>query len=244
MEIALTSSVQKYLDSPHKTFKIFNITYTSRMSNCLKDFNIAAHTSYDFWGFVEDSTKDLSAFLQTLGNNEIESVNILEKIINRIINKVSRAYKKDCVWVSLRVTLPASSYEPRWHIDGNFYKSDQKFQSKFVTVLKGPGTLFAELDEQTRAEFFNTAHIVPWNYDQQQLYQNKIIADAPNIKFTQLTNNQGAIFIVGNLTLSAIHSEPPFNEPRIFLSILPADKSEIEQLTARWKAEFGQTSIK
>ena len=39
---------------------------------------------------------------------------------------------------------------------------------------------------------------------------------------------------MGNDKVAAIHSEPPINEKRIFLSILPGHVSEIEELRKRW----------
>ncbi|AYV81714.1 MAG: hypothetical protein Harvfovirus55_3 [Harvfovirus sp.] len=242
----LTQSVQKYVNSPGSTFKIFRINYSNAMTRCLKNFDISivGNKTYDFWGRLDESGKDLMKFLLMLGNNDPESVRLMRRIIESIVKKVCDAYGKDCVWVSLRITLPEKKYEPRWHVDGTFFEKDHRIQSKFVTVLKGDGTLFAVVDGDTRTKFLDSRKIVPWNYEEVQAQQNKIIAGAQGVKFLQLANSQGAIFLVGNDKMAAIHSEPPFNQKRIFLSILPGDKSEIEQLTNRWKVPFGEAIIK
>jgi len=47
-------------------------------------------------------------------------------------------------WMAIRVTMPNNDYDiPRWHKDGNFFpqNNNETSTSKFVTVMKGPGTL-------------------------------------------------------------------------------------------------------
>lgn len=44
---------------------------------------------------------------------------------------------------------------------------------------------------------------------------------------------QGTIYIVGTNS-SAVHSEPPIHEERLFLSIVPGNKSEIQELYNNW----------
>ena len=43
----------------------------------------------------------------------------------------------------------------------------------------------------------------------------------------------GAIYIVGT-KYAAVHSEPPIHEERLFLSIVPGSKSEIQELYNNW----------
>jgi len=44
-------------------------------------------------------------------------------------------------WLAIRVTEPNNEFIiPRWHKDGNYFASNS-ITAKFITVLKGPGTL-------------------------------------------------------------------------------------------------------
>ena len=55
-----------------------------------------------------------------------------------------------------------------------------------------------------------------------------------NKKVKQLKNDEGLIFIVGNLDKALIHSEPPMHSFRIFISILPGTGEQIAGLKKRW----------
>jgi hypothetical protein len=54
-------------------------------------------------------------------------------------------------------------------------------------------------------------------------------------KIIQVKNNQGVIFYAESGGIGgALHSEPKFDENRIFISILPGTKDNIEGLKKRW----------
>jgi hypothetical protein len=58
------------------------------------------------------------------------------------------------------------------------------------------------------------------------------------IKVIQTKNNEGCIFYnVPDGDGGALHSEPKINEPRLFISILPSSKENIEELKNRWGAK-------
>ena len=44
------------------------------------------------------------------------------------------------------------------------------------------------------------------------------------------------MFIMGDKTIGAIHSEPKIDESRIFISIVPGSHDQIQELYNRWHA--------
>ena len=78
------------------------------------------------------------------------------------------------------------------------------------------------------------------NQDKQMKIHNKyrpIYADKlKNEKIIQVKNNQGLIFYANSGGIDgAIHSDPKFDKNRIFISILPGTKENIESLKKEWE---------
>ena len=84
-----------------------------------------------------------------IGNNTEEDLQKMTDIIKRLAQEVCNGYGRKYVCVSIRANNPIDIWDvPRWHTDGNFFinpKSRTKQQSKFITVLKGAGTLMIHL---------------------------------------------------------------------------------------------------
>ncbi len=243
--------IKEFLDDHgNQTFKVFEIRYTSKQKKCLDDFNITVQDKYEHFGSLD--LPKLRDFLETVGENSKDCIIILEKLIKRLVAIVCEGYNRTSVWVSLRVTLPNKEFDiPRWHVDGNFYNLQKireaqiakienldpieiEMQSKFITTLKGPGTLFCQASQQMRNEFFDIKDKFPLVQEEYQKNKLKRYEVIKSCKIKQLMNNQGAIFLVGH-DYAAIHSEPKLDEPRIFLSILPGHPTEIQELKTRWK---------
>jgi hypothetical protein len=155
--------------------------------------------------------------------------------------------------MTIRVSLPDHKYDiPRWHKDGRFFKSDG-VQSKFVTVLKGPGTLFIKESKKVNDIYDNymkekeksyLKHKVTTSLDSKiETEYRKILANKLKIcKQYQLGPNQGLILVNGygnnnfgfdynnNKLIGLMHAEPKNDTPRIFISILPGSENEIISL--------------
>ena len=58
-------------------------------------------------------------------------------------------------------------------------------------------------------------------------YRTKFAEDLQPFETNQITNDEGLIFFAGDEN-SAIHSEPKMDKQRMFISILPTTKEEIE----------------
>jgi hypothetical protein len=226
-----------FLQYPNsKTFKRFTINYSKRQKECLKNFIISEEGTFEHFGPLD--LTGLKNFLATIGNNSNDCINTIHNLIIQLTKNVCTAYGKDAVWISLRVSLPNDLFDiPRWHCDGEFYGSVNKNerQSKFIISLIGPGTLLSNPPKEVRDKFFLIRDMRPVNEEKYQENRMARYNLLKNEKQVKLNNSQAVIFFVGNTETCAIHSEPPIREPRMFLSILPGYKSEIEELKQRWK---------
>lgn len=231
-----SSNITDYLETRSKTkssFQIFDTKYSIEEQKCIENFKINKSNTYDYCG--HNNLPNIKTFLKSLGNNTDDQIHIIYKIIDKIIQTVLSGYKKEQFWLSIRVTTSNDIFNiPRWHTDGYFFGSNIPNQSKFVTVLKGPGTLLKQSTDEIKKIFYENQNDLRKKVkenklskeDQNKIYQeNKpIIAeklqDFPTI---QLNNNQMLVFYVGDDN-SAIHSEPRMDDMkygRFFISILP-----------------------
>jgi hypothetical protein len=160
-----SKDISEYLNSSNKNFKIFDITYSKDDEKAIDNLQITTYKAYNHYGKL-DKMIGLNEFLKLLGKNTETNINKIEKIIKNLIKKVLSAYKKDYYWLTIRVTLPNSNYDiPRWHKDGQYPGfTPEDNPSKFITVLKGPGTFAIkqskEVDEiykKTKDEEFSKA---------------------------------------------------------------------------------------
>jgi hypothetical protein len=233
-----------------KKNQVIPMNYSLADRNLIKRFQLDTITGgkeYSHYGHI--SGFDPKEFLATLGNNSKEDVARLTKVIQEIVNSVCGGYSRKHAWVSIRATKPTHEYDTaRWHTDGNFFmdpRSLARQQSNFITALKGAGTLM--IDPHPSKEVLDKIQKLwqnlylefkdelkkrnPANYFKKQNSQEfrkefeKILADEQK---KQLTNDEGLVFMVGNLETALVHSEPPKHEDRIFLKILPGYSYEIE----------------
>jgi hypothetical protein len=144
----------------------------------------------------------------------------------------------------------------RWtrHKDGSFAGFEDVDVSKFVTVLKGPGTLAIkqnkEIDDIYDEMIMKKRKLVR-NIYEKAVKANKVLSvdeemkiniDAYEkirkelyIKFkkqiiSQPKKSQALVFY----TKSTLHSEPKIDVPRLFISIMPGTKANVEGLANVW----------
>jgi len=137
-----TSIIKEYLKDPKKNYLNFDIKYTKKETEYLDNLNIDKTLTSDHFGNIDNfNNQKLNDFLKNIGDNQ--NIEILSKIVKKILTKVTSAYQTKFCWMTIRVTMPSNYFDiPRWHKDGNFFRNRVGFTSKFLTVLKGPGTLF------------------------------------------------------------------------------------------------------
>ena len=181
----------------------------------------------------------------------------MEQIIYKLIKQITKSYSCEYFWIDIRLLLPNDNYKMRrWHYDGTFFINNKDaLQAKFVTILKGPGTMFLKngkkaseiydkIQETERNEFrifvnknknknIDNKEKIKINIEYQEKYRPIYEKALKIIKESELKNNQGLIFITNHKN-HFIHSEPNIDKPRFFISILPGSKENIEALAARW----------
>lgn len=184
------------------------------------------HKEYNRYGDLHLLKEELPSFLRDIGNDDEEVIEAITEIIDRTTQQVTKAANKDSAWVAVRAFTPTHEYDvPRWHVDGQFYGPYPYpgIVFKFGAVLKGRPTLLYNLPNDRRDIF--------WSNQNNRAFLSELIdlnkAESPK-------KGEGLFFIVGNMDIGAVHSEPRMDENRLFFSILIGDESEINELYSRW----------
>ena len=199
----------------------------------LQKLHVSSTSALDNFGNLDSIKRELADFLQTLGNDSTVSATAAD-IIESLVIQSRDAFNAETAWVTLRASVPNSNFDiPRWHTDGYFYEPHQGIQHKVAFGLKGNGTLFAQLSDEWRKAFLEC--MLRHNYVpsmEMRKESAKLVDDHGVIQMT--ARKQGVVFAVGKPDGSAIHSEPPVTEPRLFLSIIPGTHKQIASLASRW----------
>ena len=245
-----SKDISEYLNSSNKNFKIFDIAYSKDDEKAIDNLQITTYKTYNHYGKL-DKMIGLKEFLQIIGSNTETNINKIEKIIKNLISKVLSVYKKDYYWLTIRVSMPDSYFDiPRWHKDGSYAGfTPEDNSSKFLTVLKGPGTLAIkqtkEVDEIYKktldAEYDKVNKLIGKKKltDNEKMdisnkvneeFRPKFAKAFGKFKVLQPANNQAILFY----TKSTLHSEPKMTSPRLFISIMPGTKANIEGLDKAW----------
>ena len=178
-------------------------------------------------------------------------------LANIILNKITMPFLEasnfDNAWLTIRATTSDNYFDiARWHCDGYYYFSENSTNSyagnfKIIATLRGPQTLIIEenndakknlkekqsemsLERKILIENKNEIEIKKINNELYKKY--RIIIDETLAKYPklQLNNNNAIIFMAGNEERCAIHSEPKFNEDRLFISIVSGNNNDISEM--------------
>lgn len=161
---------------------------------------------------------------QQIGNNDDKISRNVTEILYKLISDVVLTSQKHTAWVCVRASLPKDKFDmPRWHTDGTYYSPRDSLQYKFAAALKGSQTLFLPMNDEMR-------NLYEENYTNREFLSR--LFDSKKAECAQ--RGQGAFFLVGNPKIAALHSEPCIHAPRLFISVLPGNQSEIEELDHRW----------
>ena len=242
----LITNVQTAINNlgPNNPFAFYDLNLSDNEIKILEKITInpIISNSYENYGNIDKLEVEVSEFIKSLSEENEIIASEASQLITKLVKGLVQASGKETAWVALRPSIPNSEFDlPRWHHDGYYYGPREIQQYKFALVLKGPSTLFCKLshDEKNAFDILKKKEI------------QKIVQDENGkiIKFEEDMSNrqalatmirdfqapitianpyQGAVFVVGGNN-GAIHSEPPISENRLFLSILPGSKSQIEE---------------
>jgi len=235
--------IQNFIEEKPSTHQIFDIKYNKKEKTVIQNFSIENHSGFTFKGNLQELIKEnnLQTFLESIGSNNKENIIILQKIIYKVIKKVLLGVSLDYFWLIIRISLPHNILKKqRWHYDGLYFpQSPKSLQTKFITALRGPGTLFIQNQDKALKIFnkINKKRISEMN--QELNFEKKMKIDEQympvfekeleQFEKSQLKNNQGLLFMKNN-NKRLIHSEPSIDESRIFISIVPGTKENIEEI--------------
>ena len=249
-------NIQKYLQKKDVSYKIFDIKYTEKEKQIINNFKIDNEIFFTYHGkfnknillkgYYDNNDKkssiDILNFISNIGNNNDKDIQIIKNIIYKLLDKVIKGlngYNKDYIYFEINITQPNKDFNiSRWHFDGF------ENQSKFVTLLKGPSTLFIDdKDIKSKKIYFEvTAKMLKEEENKIKIneilkidekYRKILAKKLKDAKIVQPNNNQGTIFLTDlpkNNSLVGIHSEPVNNKPRFFISIMCGTKEEINKI--------------
>lgn len=190
----------------------------------INEFKIESTGQYDRYGDLELIKSELPEFLRSVGTNDERLIQKVTETVFSVASDVVKASDSETAWVAVRTFTPSHGFDiPRWHYDGYYFAPYDGFAFKFATVLKGNPTIFYQLPKDLRETF--VLHSRDRMFLSNLLEKSSI--EAPNL-------GQGAFFVVGDMDSAAVHSEPKIDGERLFFSVLPGSKDQIDDLNARW----------
>jgi hypothetical protein len=225
-------------------YQIFHIDYTTKEKNTLKKFKVEKSIVYTYCG--SNKKPEIKEFLESIGDNNKKDTDIIIKIVYKLIKTVVTGYKKTHYWIDIRCSTPTNRHDiPRWHKDGPYYEGQEKL-SKFVAVLKGPGTLLKDMTPENkeaydkifleRRELLKNKQ-VKYEENREEYFKEltkiddslkpRYIEALKDSETKQINNDEGLIFFAKE----AMHSEPKIDRERIFISILPMDEENIKNVS-------------
>lgn len=230
-------------------FAFYDLNLSDSEINALKKIviNHPILTNYNNYGNIDKLEIEVNEFIKSISKeNEIIAKEV-SLLIEKLVKELVQASGKETAWVTLRPSMPNSEFDlPRWHMDGYFYRPYDTQQYKFALLLKGPSTLFCKLSTDHKNAFDilkkkeiqkivqdENGKIIKYEEDMSNRKALAALISSFQTPIATAKPYQGAVFVVGGNN-SAIHSEPPISENRLFLSILPGSKSQIDELRLRW----------
>ena len=242
----LTSlNINKYLIEYPTKHNVFNIKYSDEDKEYIDKLQITDTRDYTHYGNKDEIIiPKLDSYLVTIGPNSPQVLDGIKSIIFKLIDTIVSGYKTEYFWLDIRCTLPTNNYDiPRWHCDGPWLTQNGQKQTKFVTILKGPGTLLMIDSKKIRKKFIKIhkqqasekrGKDPRAQYEITQKYRPKFATELAKGSRIQLANDQGLIFTGTDgtdqyINNCSIHSEPVKDRPRFFISIVPGTQEQIQE---------------
>ena len=253
----IQTNIHNFVTNPKKSFNFYKLNYSTEEKNTIKKFKIIKDGTLDYYGTPDSmDINKIMDFFTKIGNNKINDSIIISNIIKKLCIEVCNGFSENKIacWLSIRVSLPNNRFTiPRWHMDGKFYNVNLRnvqsndIQLKFITTLKGQGTLLANPTKKIKSKYWTitNGNSTDPKTEFKKRMDDRVIIDNLLQKFKiQSKNDEGVIFVCtandrNNYMIRGLHSEPDIVEPRIFISILPGTEREIKELQdGRKKQEY------
>ena len=198
---------------------------------------------FDYYGPVSDELiKKLSTHLGGIAENSEGIKDTIARFVAKVAESTIKGFNQESAWIAVRFSLPNNEYEvPRWHRDGAYFKPFDGETYKLVMTLKGAQTRFAgtineERFNQLDLETAKNNSLVRENEEKFKKEDIRLRKELDLVvkEIEPCKEGQAAVFL-GQRNHGKIHSEPHILEPRIFMSVIPASREQIDELRKRWE---------
>lgn len=242
LTLNITNAIRNLSCYPSKSFEFIDLVLDSKQREAIDNLSIdpSQDMAFSFCGEVKSPklSKMLTDFIKGFGQNDPIDIQIITNILTSIASSFLESMDCNSMWFTIRVMKADDFFDtPRWHTDGFYFdlKDDnpESYQLKLAGVLRGPGTLFQEENQEMRKKYREISE------QAKTTDKRKSIAEAlSNYKIVSPGSYQASLFVVGNYQRAAIHSEPPINQTRLFFSIVPGLVDDIKELAERYNEPF------
>lgn len=234
--VSLDDALYELKENPYG-FVLCDVGVTPRDLECFSSIDIRREWVFHQFGELDIIEESIANFISEIGSNGSGLTSQIASRLTEIAKEVIEASGKETAWICLRSFTPISQFDiPRWHVDGPYYAPDgpKDLLFKFVVTLIGPSTLFYPLPLDLRKTTGKAVH--NRQYMKNFCKREKIVS--PHL-------GEGTVFRWGQyIELTALHSEPPIHENRLFLSIVPSTEMQLPMLKARVTAIYPKDSRK
>jgi len=226
MDLSATSSPIEYVIESPCGFFSFDTGLSEIDLATFEDIDIARHVNYHW--FCEEKTfeENLFSFWPAVGDNSQERVLKAQECIQRIAKTVMASCGKKHAWFLLKASVVDSNFPSsiRWHMDGSHYRAS-KAQVKFCVTLRGATTQFSFLPVAAsllRQELWR------------KMNNSSLLQDtAKHYGIFEPQLGEGVWFLLADPAFAALHTEPLIEKIRLFFSIVPCEKENLEAMYKR-----------
>ncbi len=228
-------------------YKGITLTLNKGQKKLLETLSINKNSTYDNFGALDQLLQGAQDFIHHLGNSSDQSKKVAEVLLD-IAQQMIQISGHKVGWISIRAYTPSSRFRiPRWHTDGDFFMDDSRgTQTKLIINLKGDGTYFLKASDTFKKKFLDLEEkLIRENTEMEEMrfqLSDLVNQNQEEVSIYELPVYEAAEFNVGQGVHSAIHSEPDFKQPRLFMSVVAGSPEQIESLRKRWKADVTRLS--
>ena len=157
-------------------------------------------------------------------------VHTISELVAKVAKGIQEDFNQESCWVMIRTTLPNHEYDiPRWHVDGGYGGPNYEGKTyKLVFTVKGAPTRFAETIDKQKFNQLITQDPNGENMQTRKELETIVEENKP------ISQDQATIYLVDDKN-AKVHSEPPINESRIFMSVVPGSVEQIEKFKKRYE---------
>ena len=216
-------------------FTMADVGITARDLENFGSIDIQREWVYHQFGELETIHESFADFFSEVGSNGNEVGWWAAARLEQLAIDVLEASGKETAWISLLSFTPTHRFDlPRWHVDGYYYTTNgsEDLLFKFVVTFVGPTTLFYLLPPELRTatEMHSSNRPFMKNFCREEKIVSPLLGE-------------GAVFVAGRYTqVTALHSEPPIHENRLFFSVVPCAESQLTELKTRVLAIYPKDS--